>query len=129
VSVFDSSALLAMVYGEPGGDVVARLLDDETPNVISTLILAEMLAKFHRRGGTPIVLFDRLRASGFEFEPFSVDDAKLSADIEPLTQPHGLSLADRGCLCLGLRRNLAVVTADRAWGNVQGLPLRIELIR
>jgi PIN domain nuclease of toxin-antitoxin system len=118
-----------MFYGEPGGDVVARLLDEESPNVVSTLILAEMLGKYHRRGGTPIVLLDRLRMWGFQFEPFNVDDAKLSADIEPLTQPHGLSLADRACLCLGLRRNLAVVTADRAWGKVMGLPLRIELIR
>ncbi|MFM7344790.1 MAG: type II toxin-antitoxin system VapC family toxin [Tagaea sp.] len=129
MSVFDSSAMLAMFYGEPGGDAVARMLDEDTPNVVSTLILAEMLAKYRQRGGAPGALLDKLRGFGIEFEPFGADDDKLTSEIEPLTRPHGLSLADRACLCLGLRRNLPVVTADRVWRNVVSLPLRIVLIR
>jgi PIN domain nuclease of toxin-antitoxin system len=49
--------------------------------------------------------------------------------LEPLTRAKGLSLADRACLVLALRRNEFVVTADRPWGDLPELGIEIELIR
>jgi PIN domain nuclease of toxin-antitoxin system len=61
-------------------------------------------------------------------EPFTESQARLAADLRPVTQHAGLSLGDRACLALALTIQGEVYTADRQWQNVNvGCP--IHLIR
>ena len=45
--------------------------------------------------------------------PYDHAAAKLTATLKAVTRSHGVSLADRACLALGMDRNLPVVTGDR----------------
>lgn len=68
----------------------------------------------------------RLLALGLLVFPFTEEDARVSADLYVPTRPMGLCLGDRACLALGLRLNLPVLTADRAWAQPSlGLDVRI----
>ena len=60
--------------------------------------------------------------------PFLAEDAALAAGMLAQTQQFGLSLGDRACLALALRRNVAALTADQEWSKLT-LPIRIQVIR
>jgi len=49
----------------------------------------------------------------------------------PLTRHLGLSLGDRSCLALARSRGITVVTADRAWREIDAeeLGVPVEVIR
>ena len=44
------------------------------------------------------------------------------------TREQGLSLGDRACLALGIRENVPVLTADRAWAQLD-LDVSVRLVR
>jgi PIN domain nuclease of toxin-antitoxin system len=50
------------------------------------------------------------------------------ADLRRPTSHLGLSLADRACLALALRLGLPIVTADRAWAELE-LAVQVQTIR
>ena len=60
--------------------------------------------------------------------PFDDDLAVRAALLRPTTKRAGLSFADRACIATAIRLNATVVTADRAWAELD-LPCPIELIR
>jgi PIN domain nuclease of toxin-antitoxin system len=45
-----------------------------------------------------------------------------------ITRPYGLSLGDRACLALAIRRKATVYTTDAAWKNLN-LGIEVEVIR
>jgi PIN domain nuclease of toxin-antitoxin system len=114
--VLDASALLAVLFEEPGADEVAKLL----PHVdLSAVNYAETLTKSLDRGKSladAVGLLNRLRLS---VVPFDAELAAVAASLRPATKPLGLSLGDRACLALGLARHLPVVTADRNWKQLK----------
>ena len=59
---------------------------------------------------------------------FSESQARAAAHLRSRTRHAGLSLGDRACLALGLQLRRPVVTADRAWANVD-VGVEIVLIR
>ena len=122
--VIDSSALIALVQGEPGAERVISAIAD---GVVSAVILAECLSKLAERGHDPEAVKVRLLVAGLRVEAFGVDDISAVIALYPLSK-RGVSLADRFCLSLALDRNLPVLTGDRPWADL-GLPLKIELIR
>jgi ribonuclease VapC len=128
LSVFDSSALLALTLREPGSDRVARLLSEEPPSA-SALNFAEMLGRYRRYGDDWSPALRLVEAFGIDIVPFDARDAEMAAALEPLTRAKGLSLADRACLVLALRRGETAVTADRPWAELPGLGIEIVLIR
>ena len=124
-AVFDSSAVLAALQNESGADVVERSMDDA---VISTVNLAEVMTKLAVGGLTRDAArraFDRL---GIAVVDFTRDLAEDVGTMTLQTKGHGLSLGDRACLALARREKLPVLTADRAWRDVD-VGVRIELIR
>jgi ribonuclease VapC len=123
--VVDASAALAYLLGEPGGDVVAPCL---RTGVISAVNLAEVAQRCWRLGSDPTPYVDRLSEAGLRVADADMLAARLAADLERLTRPYGLSLADRFCLALALDRSLPVLTADRPFQKL-GLPIKIVLIR
>jgi ribonuclease VapC len=80
-----------------------------------------------RQHGAPAAIVGRLLSSfGLTVIDVTDADAKMAADLwQPGT---GLSLADRLCLALGVRKRLPVATTDATW---LGLPERpaVVLIR
>jgi ribonuclease VapC len=124
--VLDSSALLAIIHGEPGAQRVAAAL--AAGAAISTVNLAEVITKLTERGFTP----DDIEASVAKFQFERIDfDSPLAVDtglLRAVTRSAGLSLGDRACLALARRLGLPVLTADRAWQTVQ-LGVQVEVIR
>ncbi len=96
--------------------------------LISTVNLAEVMARL----GTldipaPDILQDVLEA-GLEPIPLDVETAMLSAALRPLTRTAGLSLGDRCCLALAIKRHGVAVSTDRAWARVD-VGAKVRLIR
>ncbi len=121
----DASALLALLFAEPGHEVVGQQLGRAC---MSTVNLAEVLGRYQREGQDPHQLLARLQESPLEFVPFTAQAAALCASLIPATQPSGLSLGDRACLALGQLRQIPVLTADRVWTQLN-VDVEIRLIR
>ena len=110
--VLDASALLAFLLDEPGADVVEQAILEGA--AISTVNLAEVLTRQADLGGEPgFTIPDTLTV-----EPFTVDDAIVSARLRTRTKALGLSLGDRACLALRHRLELPVLSGDRAWRDL-----------
>ncbi|MCB9740036.1 MAG: type II toxin-antitoxin system VapC family toxin [Deltaproteobacteria bacterium] len=110
--VLDASALLAFLFREPGHEAVARVLDRA---VMSTVNLAEVLARFARDGHDVAQIRLRLESGAVELVPFDAVQAQICANLLPTTRSAGLSLGDRACLALASARGCEAMTADRAW--------------
>ncbi len=116
-AVLDSSAVLALLLGEPGAEVVAAALPDV---LLCAVNLGEVVAKLSDRGMPATEARAAVEATGVEIVSFDADLACLSGEIRPMTKAAGLSLGDRACLALAGSRSLPAITADGAWSNVPG---------
>ncbi len=124
-AVLDASAILAVVFNEPGGDKVLPLLDG---GLLSTVNLAEVHARLLLRGAGADLAWRGVMALGCEICFFDDQQARVAAELIAQTRPYGLSLGDRACLALAIQRKATVFTTDREWTQL-GLDLRIEVIR
>ncbi|WP_086820805.1 type II toxin-antitoxin system VapC family toxin [Allokutzneria sp. NRRL B-24872] len=122
--VLDASAVLALLYREPGQEVVRELLDGSR---ISTVNWSEVVQKLTQRGSSPDIA-TYLLALGVAVEPFTQDDAELAAALYSRTKQSGLSLGDRACLALAARLNAPALTADKAWAAAD-TDVEVRLIR
>lgn len=125
--VLDASALLALLQVEPGSERVAQALPDAAMSVAN---LAEVAAKQVDIGLDGAVLVNRTDALGIQAYEVTRDDVEAQARLRQLDRGgrNGLSLGDRLCLALALRLDLPVITADRAWTELD-LPIEVLLIR
>lgn len=124
--VLDTSALLAVLNGEPGANrLTTELL---SAAVSSTVNLAEVQGKLVERGLSPDRAWAACLAPVAEAIPFTAEQAKVAGSLIAETRRLGLSLGDRACLALALALQAPVYTADRAWKNLK-LGLRIHVIR
>ncbi|MYD97076.1 MAG: type II toxin-antitoxin system VapC family toxin [Gammaproteobacteria bacterium] len=124
-AVFDSSAVLAIAFGENGADVAAQALDGA---VISAVNAAEVVGRYVDRGSSPDQAQRWFENFGLAVRPFDQRLALQTGLLRDETREHGLSLGDRACLSLAIRERAPVVTADRTWANLD-LGLDIRLIR
>lgn len=124
-AVLDASAVLAVLHGEPGCDVVEACMRRA---VVSTVNLAEVGAVLSDRGMPIHEVQSVLGSLEFEVAPFDESAAMASIALRSSTRRFGLSLGDRACLALGQARKLLVLTADRSWAQIE-LDLEIRLIR
>lgn len=113
--ILDASALLALLFQEPGADIVDRHLAGAC---ISTVNLCEVLGRLARDGVPAGPLLDELARSSIVVVAFETAHAELAAAMVPHVRAHGLSLGDRACLALALARREPVLTADRVWLTV-----------
>lgn len=119
MNVFDSSALLAFLQGEPGAEVVAAGLEQGGACVaVNWSEVAQKIRAHGRRWDLAAALLD-----SFELAVAPVERADAEAAAARWRAGDGMSLADRLCLAAGARLGADVVyTADRAWGD--GAPIR-----
>jgi ribonuclease VapC len=114
-AVLDASAILAMLFDEPGAETVAEMIADGA--AMSTVTHAEVGTVLIRTGRNPNAL--ALVAAQVLVEPFSVADAETAAALIAQGATLGLSLGDRACLALAKRLRAPALTAERAWAQLE----------
>jgi ribonuclease VapC len=124
--VLDASALLAYLFRESGHEIVEKYIENAC---ISTVNLSEVAGRFIRDGidATPVI--QHINKTSIEIVPFTQAHALHAADFILKTQRYGLSLGDRACLGLAAARNLAALTADIAWSEIEGIDVKVIQIR
>ncbi len=120
-SVLDASAVLALLHGEEGAEVVEGLLEGAA---ISAVNWSEVCQRSLAREVEMEGLRTDVEALGVAVLPFEAEDAERAAKLWPLTREVGLSLGDRACLALAIRSEVPAVTADRTW---LGLDLGVDV--
>ncbi|MBI2264810.1 MAG: type II toxin-antitoxin system VapC family toxin [Armatimonadetes bacterium] len=120
--VLDSSALLALINGEPGGDIVEKALSTA---VMSSVNVAEAVSKLSDAGLPESQVRNCFGRLGINVVPFDEEQAFEAGFLSPVTRNYGLSLGDRACLALAKRRNLAALTADRVWEDLSVAPVKV----
>lgn len=113
MNVFDASALLAFLQGEPGADVVERVLNDG--GLCGAANWSEVAQKVRAHGRNWELARALLMSFELVVEPVNAHDAELAAELWRVGQ--SLSLADRLCLALGGRQTGSIWTADASWGS------------
>lgn len=148
-TVLDASALLAFFFEEPGADAAERAVArgaaisavnvaeaftkmmDVSPSVAAGMTLT--IPSVDPTGAAPAAApaDDLIWPPALVVEPFGAADAAMCALLRPLTRRFGLSLRDRACLALGRRLGARVLTADRAWLDLDAddIGVTIEAIR
>lgn len=89
--VFDASAVLALLFKEPGA-VVARA--HLRTGVLGTANLAEVLAKLSDRSVPAREAVRAVALLGLEMAPMTEVQARRSAELRSVTRQAGLSLGD-----------------------------------
>ena len=123
--VFDSSALLAIVFEEVGAEVAARRLSG---GVVSAVNASEVISRLVDFGTSGEDARNALLNFGLEIRPFDTVLAVAAGNLRAATREMGLSLGDRACVALAIREQAGIVTADRAWAGLE-LDVEVELIR
>jgi PIN domain nuclease of toxin-antitoxin system len=120
--VLDASALLALLFDEPGAEKIENLFNQaaeaDKPMFIAAVNWTEVLYKMHRKQG----------AQGFEgarhFEltmPLDVVpvDRELAEAAALLKNKHDFGLADAFAAALAKHKKAELVTADREFKSVE----------
>jgi ribonuclease VapC len=124
--VLDSTAVLALLYSEPGHQYVREVL---AKSAVSAVNLAEIVNKIAHRGPTSETLQESLVRLDLRVEDWSEAMAFQSAEFSRLSKSHGLSLGDRACLTLAKQLRATAVTSDRTWRRLPSLGVRIMIFR
>lgn len=123
--VIDASALLALLNGETGANLVAEVLPE---GVISSVNLSEVIAKLSEAGMPETAINQALQPLGLKVIPFDEEQAYLAGFLRTATQNLGVSLGDRACLSLAKMLGIVALTADRAWMGLS-IGVTIKVIR
>ncbi|MYA20287.1 MAG: type II toxin-antitoxin system VapC family toxin [Chloroflexi bacterium] len=125
--VLDASALMALLYAEPGLDRVVAAVGAGA--AVSTVNLSEVIAKLADRGAPEREIRDTIETIGLDITEFDADDALAAGLLRPATRAAGLSLGDRACLALAQLSGAPVLTADRAWAAIELDGVEVQFIR
>ena len=122
--VLDSTAVLAVLFDEPGAGQIVDLLQG---SLLSSVNLAEIHRYLLARGRPTPHSWNSLLSMGFEVVPFSEEHARLAGElIIGKTRP-ALSLAERACLALAQERDATVYTTNRAWKNLPDAAANLDV--
>ncbi|MDR2896834.1 MAG: PIN domain-containing protein [Propionibacteriaceae bacterium] len=118
--LLDSSAILATLWGEPGGEESF----DQDSCVCTVVNWAEVAGKVLSRQADWTLAQRALFGLGLRIVPMETVDVDRCAQLW-FEHPF-LSLGDRICLAVGERLGADIITADRQWSDVSS---RVILIR
>ena len=122
-AVLDASAVLAVLGGELGADLVVPLLGGA---LMSAVNYAEVASKLMNSGAARSEARDAILGLGIEVSDFDLALAERTGELRPLTRLRGLSFGDRACLALAEREGAPAVTADRNWRDIlPGIEIRV----
>ncbi|MEO8811962.1 MAG: type II toxin-antitoxin system VapC family toxin [Caulobacteraceae bacterium] len=123
--VVDSSAVLAYLRDEPGGEVVEKALNS---SALSAVNAAEVMTKLIQRGEGSAVAAAVVASLAYRIVAVDADLGLAAGRIHAATRAFGLSLGDAVCLALAEREGLPALTADRAWAEI-GIGVEVRVIR
>ena len=122
--VLDASALLALLFKEPGAEQITPELLDYA--AIGTVNLAEVQTRLVRAGDDPEEAWIDARWFVAEIHPFTVEQARIAGSLVAQTSRLGLSLGDRACFALAMALDAPVYTTDQSWKKVKaGIDVRV----
>lgn len=125
--LLDASALLALIFNEPGADRVREVIDDSRIHAVN---LAEAMRKLVSLGMPPDKVIARLGELNLEvIEELSVKQVHEIARLAPEAKRLGLSLGDCLCLAVAESSGAVAVTAERRWSELRGRSVKIVQIR
>lgn len=124
-AAIDASALLAMLFAEPGAEIVADWIAGGAATSAVNLSEVATVLVCHRKD--PEKILGPVREQ-LAVEPFTDADALAAARLYPQTTRKGLSLGDRSCLALAQRLGVPAVTAEHVWAELD-LGIEVQLIR
>lgn len=125
VAVLDSTAILAVLFNEPGSEAVLPLLDGA---LVSAVNLAEVYSSLLRRGAKAEFTWRRVLELGCVTVAFDEEQARLAGEWADRMRRAGLSAGDRACLALAIERKAMVYTTNRSWKNLE-VGIEVEVIR
>jgi ribonuclease VapC len=124
--LLDASAVLALLQDEAGANTVAQAV--RSGAAVVSVNLSEVASKLCDGGLPDDDIGQVLNGLKIEVLGFDADDARIAGLLRRVTRARGLSLGDRACLAVGVRRGLTILTADVSWvGLVPGadvIPIR-----
>ncbi len=122
--VLDASAVIAFLQGEPGAQQVEGALFEAVLSAVNLVEVAQWVMEVRGEAAA------RLELQGLPCQVVDFDETQAleAAALRRTTRVRGLSLGDRACLALAKLRGLPVLTADRAWTQVDA-GVEIVLIR
>jgi ribonuclease VapC len=123
--VLDSSAVLARLYREPGGDRVQALLPRACMSAVN---YAEVLTKLVEDAVPFSEAEHHLARLGFQVLEADQHRSAMAAALHEKTRGTGVSLGDRYCLQLAHELGVPVLTTDQRWASL-GLDVEVVLIR
>ncbi len=123
-NVYDASALLAVVFSEPGAEVAIEQLS-QAGGEVSAVNWAEVGSKMVERGLSVALVQRELASFSLAVVPFDESQALRVAGLRVSTKVLGLSLGDRCCLALAQARQASVVTGDRSWKKLKGFDVKL----
>lgn len=126
-SLLDASALLALIQNEQGAEAVLDALSRGA--AMSAVNAEEVAARLHHQGWSKRDVAFSLGVLGIEVLPFDAETALASGALRPATASAGLGLADRACLATAAAQGLPLLTADRAWLELEQPGVEVRAIR
>ena len=126
--VLDTSAVLAVLFQEPGQEMVKAALGGGS--AISAANLAEAMARLVKDGMPADQAERALSGLPMTLHELDYDLAIQAGAMFARTRAFGLSLGDHACLALAARERLPAMTADRIWAQAGPLVgVEVRLIR
>lgn len=124
--VLDTSAALALIYGEPGGEDVRAALPAAAMSAVN---VSELLAVLMREGFSEAQSMRMFQRLGLAVRDFAVADAAVAARLHTArAEARRISLGDRACLATAYALGVPAMTSDRNWRGLD-LEVRVEFIR
>jgi ribonuclease VapC len=124
-NVIDSSAIIAILRKEGGKE---RAFELSFSGEISSVIYTEILMKCAMKNVPFEAACELLDNLQIEIQQLTASTAKNAGALKLNKQFWSLSLADCICITMAIENSATLVTADRAWLDLD-LPCQIELIR
>src|SRR5580658_8361059 len=123
--VFDASAIIAYLDGEPGSEIVERWLPVGGASMVN---ICEVIAVLVRKGKSESEVAPEVQALIPMIVPFGWDIARLTAALIVDAQAKGLGLGDRAALATAKVLKVPVLTAEKRWLDVS-VGVDVQLIR
>jgi len=121
-TVLDASAMLAMLFGQPGVEQMRELFhkasDADKPVFISAVNWAEVLYKIERKHGKAGLDTARQFERTTPLETVPVD-RELAEAAAALKVKHDLGLADAFAVALAIHKKAELVAADKEFAAVE----------
>ncbi|MFZ1680847.1 MAG: type II toxin-antitoxin system VapC family toxin [Rhizobiaceae bacterium] len=123
--VLDSSAILAVIREEAGAERVASAVPEASVSAVNAVEVISRLIDLKHSAETADAILSSLTV---DVVPFEEADGILAGRLREKTRHLGLSLGDRACIATAIRLGATILTADRAWADLD-VGCRIEIIR